>query len=675
MFLVKVSIIIPVYNAEKYLEKSINSIINQSLKDIEIICINDGSTDNSLNILEDFSNRYNFIKIFSQENKGPAEARNFALKHTKGEYIAYLDADDFFIDDNSLEILYNKAKENNFNIVSANLKILQPDGELVENLNLNLIKQEQTIPSEEYGIPWSFYKNIFKRSFLIDNDIYFPDYRWGEDPVFLAKVLTKTDKILTVPIDFYGFRDVDYDGLNKINTPQKVSDYINHFKDVFDILREVNYKVMFYKYFKRLTEFLDLKFNDEIKELIKSIFKDDSLLDVILPKISILIPVYNVEKFLEEALQSLLSQTFQEIELICVNDGSKDDSLTILEEFAKLDDRVRVIDKPNGGCGSARNRALEEARGDYIYFFDPDDYVMPSALEELYNNAISNDSDLVIFKVATFDEGEPVDYSTPLFNFDEVFKGADFNNFTFNYKDIMGYVLNSGFAPWTKLYKKEFLDKYDDFKFDLGVAFDDVPFHVKSMLRAEKISFSPYYFYHYRFNPNSVNNTSSNGKDIFKIVDIVEQLLKTEGYFEEFEDEFYTFKVNQYIWYMVSSNSEEYFQTAKNELSKVPKSKFNNIPAHLKNKLYCILEYNSFDEYLFNAELKELENERNNLLNINKKLSKTNDKLSKSNDKLIKKNKLLLQENKKLKKINQSIIASTSWKFTKPLRKVKYNLK
>jgi hypothetical protein len=172
-----------------------------------------------------------------------------------------------------------------------------------------------------------------------------------------------------------------------------------------------------------------------------------------------------------------------------------------------------------------------------------------------------------------------------------------------------------------------------------------------------------------------VNNTSSNGKDIFKIVDIVEQLLKTEGYFEEFEDEFYTFKVNQYIWYMVSSNSEEYFQNAKKELSKVPKSKFNNIPAHLKNKLYCILEYNSFDEYLFNAELKELENERNNLLKINKNLSKTNDKLSKSNDKLIKKNKLLLQENKKLKKFNQSIISSTSWKFTKPLRKIKYNLK
>ena len=96
-------------------------------------------------------------------------------------------------------------------------------------------------------------------------------------------------------------------------------------------------------------------------------------------KISVVIPVYNVAEFLEEAISSLLNQTFEDFELICVNDGSKDNSLDILNDFAKKDSRVVVIDKENGGCGSARNRALDEAKGEYIYFFDPDDYILPDA--------------------------------------------------------------------------------------------------------------------------------------------------------------------------------------------------------------------------------------------------------------------------------------------------------
>ena len=239
-------------------------------------------------------------------------------------------------------------------------------------------------------------------------------------------------------------------------------------------------------------------------------------------KISVIIPVYNAEEFLDESINSILNQTFTDIELVCVNDGSKDNSLEMLNNFAKNDSRVKVIDKPNGGCGSARNKALDNAKGEYVYFFDPDDYVLPNAFEKLYDNAISNDSDLVMFKIARFRDGEPIDYSIPGFNFDEIFLDVNFDHFTFDYHDIKRFVLNASFAPWSKFYKKEFLDKYDDFRFDLGVAFDDVPFHVKSLLRASKISFVPEFFYHYRLsNPNSVNNTKANQIDIFKICDLV----------------------------------------------------------------------------------------------------------------------------------------------------------
>ena len=374
-------------------------------------------------------------------------------------------------------------------------------------------------------------------------------------------------------------------------------------------------------------------------------------------KISVLVPVYNVEKYLEDALQSLLNQTFSDIEIICVNDGSKDNSLTLLKKFENKDSRIKIINKKNGGCGSARNRALDEAKGDYIYFFDPDDYILPNAFEELYKNITNNNSDLVIFKIAWFKDNTQINFLKPLFDFDNIFKDVDFNNFTFTYKDVKSYVLNSGFAPWSKLYRKEFLDRYDDFRFDLGVAFDDVPFHVKSMLRASKISFAPEFYYYYRYaNPNSVNNTSSNGMDIMKIIDIVEVFLKNEGYFEEFKNEFYEFKINQTTMYMISSHSEDYFQLAKEILSKLNEINFDKISNNAYKKYLWVVESESYEEYELKFKIHKL------------KLQKI--KLEKKQNKLNKKNKELKRENNNIKKLNKNLMNSKSWRITKPLRKL-----
>ena len=287
-------------------------------------------------------------------------------------------------------------------------------------------------------------------------------------------------------------------------------------------------------------------------------------------KVSLIIPIYNAEVFLDESINSILNQTLKDIELVCVNDGSKDNSLKILEDFASNDDRIRIINQENHGCGAARNKALDNANGDYIYFFDPDDYLTPNALEKLYANAISNNSDFVIFKIASFRDGEPINYNEPGFEFEKVFNDVDFDNFTFNYRAIKRHVLLSSFAPWTKFYKKEFLDKYGDFRFYTNVAFDDVPFHIQSMVRASKISYVPEFLYHYRLsNPTSVNNTASNAPDIFRIVDYVEDFLRKEGVFDEFRDDFYIFKVTQFSLYISSSHSEKYFADVKNKVNEV----------------------------------------------------------------------------------------------------------
>ncbi len=363
-------------------------------------------------------------------------------------------------------------------------------------------------------------------------------------------------------------------------------------------------------------------------------------------KISVVVPVYNAEDFLNDSINSILNQSFEDFEMICVNDGSTDKSLSILNEFASKDSRIKIINQENGGCGSARNTALENAQGDYVYFFDPDDYVTPDAFEKLYNNAVSNKSDLVIFKIARFRDGFPVDYKKPGFDFDKYFKGKDFNKFTFNYKDAKKYVLNTSFAPWTKLYKKDLLDSYSDFKFDLDVAFDDAPFHVKSMLRAKKISFVPEFFYHYRFNPNSINNTASNGIDIFKIIKIIEDFLTENKYMDEFKREFKLFKITQILNYIISTGSDEYFNLAKQNFKEIEIDKdFND---DLIKKFQLVVLSDNLKEYELKLKEYELTKKRDSLLNKNKKLKK---------------------DLENAKKLNKDILSSRSWKILKKFKK------
>lgn len=363
---------------------------------------------------------------------------------------------------------------------------------------------------------------------------------------------------------------------------------------------------------------------------------------IAMPKISVLIPVYNAKEYLDESISCILNQTFGDIELICVNDGSKDNSLDILNDFAARDSRVKVIDKENGGCGSARNRALEEASGEFVYFFDPDDIVEENAFELAYDSAVRNGSDMVIFKANIFDENG-ISNKEVFFYYDRTLKEDQFDNLTF--EDIKQYVLKGGYAPWSKLYRKEFLDSYDDFRFDLGLAFDDVPFHVKSMVRAKKISFVNECLYHYRVdNVNSVNSTASNGFDIFRIVDIVENILRDDNVFDQLTNEFYSFKLYHILNYIISTGSEEYYRMARERFLKTDREYIEDIP-DLSRKYDLVVKYEDYEEFKPHYELLLSINEKNSQITKLKKeiraLKKKNKKLKKQNDKLKKENKEL----------------------------------
>lgn len=120
-------------------------------------------------------------------------------------------------------------------------------------------------------------------------------------------------------------------------------------------------------------------------------------------KISVIVPVYNVEDYLGECLDSLITQTLSDIEIICINDGSTDNSLEILTNYSKRDSRIKIITQENKGLSSARNRGFEFINGKYTYFIDSDDILKSDALEKLYNLACDKNTDFIIFKLINFD--------------------------------------------------------------------------------------------------------------------------------------------------------------------------------------------------------------------------------------------------------------------------------
>jgi len=181
--MIKVSVIVAVYNAEKYLEKCIDSLLAQTLAEIEIIAINDGSSDSSLDILKSYAIKSAKLKYFTKSNGGASDARNYGLAHANGEYIGYLDSDDF-VDSDMYELMYNKAKENNSDIVECNLHHIFANGEDTEVVS-KYYQPSELLCFGRYVV-WN---KIYKRELLIKASAHFPVGVIYEDVAFVAKLL------------------------------------------------------------------------------------------------------------------------------------------------------------------------------------------------------------------------------------------------------------------------------------------------------------------------------------------------------------------------------------------------------------------------------------------------------------------------------------------------------
>lgn len=195
-----------------------------------------------------------------------------------------------------------------------------------------------------------------------------------------------------------------------------------------------------------------------------------------MPKVSIIVPVYNVEKYLPKCLDSLVNQTFKDIEIICVNDGSPDNSIDILNEYAQKDDRVKVITKENGGLFSARHEGMKYINGEYVIFVDSDDWVSHSLVEKCLNAAKVENPDVVVYGAFSVREKSgKIHCKRGGYDYAKIPKN-------FNRKNIFNYPPTA----WSKMYKTEFLKEHN-IRFQEIKNGEDQLFFVHSMLCADKI--------------------------------------------------------------------------------------------------------------------------------------------------------------------------------------------
>ena len=239
-----------------------------------------------------------------------------------------------------------------------------------------------------------------------------------------------------------------------------------------------------------------------------------------MPKVSVIVPIYNVEKYLEKCINSLLSQTLEDIQIILVNDGSKDNSGNIAKEYEKNNkDRVIYVEKENGGLSDARNYGLKYATGDFIAFLDSDDYIEKNAYEEMYNKAIEENADYV-----------ECDFIWEFPNKIRVDKQYPYKN----KKEMLSFVR---VVAWNKLIKRQLITD-NNLEFPKGLRYEDIEFTYKLIPFVNKFAYVDKPFIHYVQREGSIANVQNERTaEIFTVLDNVIEFYKKNNIYEKYRDE------------------------------------------------------------------------------------------------------------------------------------------
>lgn len=532
-----ISVLVPIYNVEKYLVQCLDSIVGQTLEDIEIICINDGSTDKSLEIIQSYSSRDGRIKIINKKNTGYGNSMNMGLDMAKGEYIGIVESDDFAELD-MFQTLYEVAKKNNLDVTRSNFYYYTSKTESNVKSNISYVPHNKVLkPELERSVFYqqpSIWANIYNTKFLRTNGIRFLETPGAsyQDTAFSFKVYACAERFMIIDNAFIHYRINE--GSSSFQNNTKIYCVCDEYKEIWEYVRShglyekyrklvphLQYNAYKWNYNRLVNpcdaEFL-LRWQDEFKSLMErgdlpeheyspseyydicELINHGRMIKNGQPRISIIVPIYNMEKYLSKCLDSLLAQTIKDIEIICVNDGSTDSSRLILEQYSEKDGRIIIVDKPNGGLSSARNAGLKLAKADFIGFVDSDDWVesdtYKSALRNIYR------ADIVIF-------GTNVVGNSMMER-----RKADMEYYRVKYHGLQTLTddmrIRTDVAAWNKLYRKQIIDD-NDIKFPEGLLYEDYSFYWQYIFKSKTAFFDQTLRYNYLRRDGSIMSETFNG--------------------------------------------------------------------------------------------------------------------------------------------------------------------
>ncbi len=611
--MLKISVIIPCYNVAAYICQCLDSVLNQSLRELEVICVDDGSTDKTLEILRSYEKKEPRVRVLCQKNQFAGVARNAGLAVAQGEYIAFLDGDDYFMPE-GLETAYSIAKTHDLQLLKLSSYLLDEKTGNISTTELydhhSVTLKNHVLNTTEHwkqltncrDVPWN---SLYKRSFLVENGLQFNDLRCSNDHSFFIHCITLVDRAMVaneyltvhrqnVKNSLIAIRHQHFDcqirnyelvknicnrsrlnSAQRLNLMQKELHLVFHWYvkilkagsntfEIEELLREFvkNYhtedvgehylKHFLYKYFfHHIQNSLQIQWQNHVSDRA--------------PFFSVIMPVHNGTQFLSQAINSILLQEFRDFELICVDNNSTDSSLAYLEAYSRKDARIRVLTEANPGAGNAQNKALSVARGQYLTFVDADDKILPDYLRVLYETATAYDAQVVVLKSSDWKgENQITPYIHPtahLVPMDQVF----------SYKDVPDYILTFTVgAPWAKAFQRGFVQDLD-LRFLSLPRSEDFYFVQGALAQAQRIVFhNNHSYYRRKDNDRSLENC----KDLYptafwEATMETTKLLSGLAHYNEIKRSNLISASNRFLYNLETMRSFEGFQSVFNLLKEV----------------------------------------------------------------------------------------------------------
>ena len=411
-----ITFIVPIYNVERYLKECLDSIQQQTYPYFECIMVNDGSTDSSASIAEEylFDNRF---RLIHQQNQGLSAARNTGIQHVSesSSFVSFVDSDDF-IHPTFLEKLIIHIEEDVDLIEGSYEKFKdgdKPQFYLQPTNKIEIISKKEIISkttSTELRV--SAFPRLIRKSILSDQ--FFPIGWTFEDLAVFPELVLFSRKWIKTQDIIYAYRIRENSITNSSFTESRLDIFkiLDKFDDLFKnedfetkvLVERLKFEHLFWHEKLYLPEGSRFKllYENELEIIQKKISEYEK--QYLYPDlISIILPIYNGEQYLRGCLESILKQKYHNFEVILVNDGSIDSSEAICRQYVNRDDRFRYVQKEHGGASSARNYGLELVKGEYVTFIDADDWVEENYLELLHQSLKENNADISVSTYKKFD--------------------------------------------------------------------------------------------------------------------------------------------------------------------------------------------------------------------------------------------------------------------------------